>query len=74
MSRKAKTASENNHFKLEDAVFESGAVKHASQFKKRLEEIANYVQKKYNSNVAKMIKNVECPIFEFPVWPVPKLF
>ena len=57
---------------LEDAVFESGAVKHAAQFTKTLEEIANYMEKKYNSNVAKMIKVVERPIFEFPVRPVPK--
>ena len=30
---------------LKDTVFESGAVKHAAQFMKILEEIANYVQK-----------------------------
>ena len=49
---------------LEGAVFESGAVKHAYQFTKALEEIANYVQKKYNSDVAKMIKDVERPTFD----------
>ena len=57
---------------LEDAVFESGAVKHAAQFTKTLEEIANYVQRKYNSDVAKMIKDVERPVFEFPPRPLPK--
>ena len=30
---------------LEDAAFESGAKKHATQFTKMLEEIANYLQK-----------------------------
>ena len=30
---------------LEDAVFKRGAVTHATQFMKTLEEIANYVQK-----------------------------
>ena len=39
---------------------------------KTLEEIADYVQKKCNSNMAKMIKNVECPKFDFPAHPVPK--
>ena len=57
---------------LEDAVFESGAVKHAAQFTKTLEEIANYVQKKYNSDVAKMIKDVERSVFEFPARPLLK--
>ena len=46
-----------NHYKafkgkvesLEDAIFESGEVKHAIQFTKMLEEIATYAQKKYNS-------------------------
>ena len=28
---------------LEDAIFESGAVKHATQFTKTLEEIAKYI-------------------------------
>ena len=57
---------------LEDAVFESGAMKHAAQFTNMLEEITNYVQKKYNSDVAKMIKDMERPVFEFPVRPLPK--
>ena len=57
---------------LEDAVFENGAVKHAAQFTKTLEEIANYVQKKHNSDVAKMIKDVERPVLEFPARPIPK--
>ena len=38
-----------------------------------LEEIANYAQKKYNSDVKKMIKDMEFPIFKFPVRPVPKI-
>ena len=58
---------------LEEAVIESGAVKHAAQFTKTLEEIAKYVQKKYNSNVAKMIKHVERPKFDFPACPTPTI-
>ena len=54
-------------------MFESSAVKHAAQFTKMLEEIANSVQNKYNSDVVKMIKDVECPIFKFPVHPAPKI-
>ena len=52
---------------LEDAVFESGAVRHAAQFTKTLGEIANYVQKKHNSNFAKTIKDMERPTFKFLV-------
>ena len=37
---------------LEEVVFKSGAVKHAAQITKMLEEIAKYVQVKYNSDVA----------------------
>ena len=51
---------------LEEAVFESGVMKHATQFTETLKEIAKYVQKKYNNDVAKMIKDVEHPIFNFP--------
>ena len=40
---------------------------------KMLEKVANYMQKKYNSDIAKMIKNVEHSIFEFRVHPVPKI-
>ena len=35
---------------LEDAFFESGSVKHAAQFTKTLEEIADYIKTKYNSD------------------------
>ena len=58
---------------LEEAIFESRAVKHAAQFTKTLEEIAKYVQKKYNSDVAKMMKDVERPKFDFPARPVTKI-
>ena len=37
---------------LEDAVFESGMVKHATQFTMTLKDIIDYIQIKYNSNVA----------------------
>ena len=37
---------------LEEAVFESRAMKHATQFTKMLEEISKYVKKKYNSGIA----------------------
>ena len=36
-----------------------------------LEEIAKNVQKKYNSDVAKMIKDIEHPKLLLPVHPVP---
>ena len=42
-------------------MFKSGAVKHAAQFTKTLEEITKYGQVKYNGDVARMIKNVERP-------------
>ena len=58
---------------LEEAVFKSRAVKHTAQFTKTLKEITKYVQKKYNSDMAKMIKDVECPKFDFPAHPVPKI-
>ena len=49
---------------LKDAVFESGSLKHAAQFTKTLEEIIDYIQIKYNSDVA-MIRDMECPVFKF---------
>ena len=48
-------------------------MKHADQFIKTLKEITNYVQKKYSSDIMKIIKNVEHPIFNFPVHPVPRM-
>ena len=57
----------------EEAVFESGAVKHAAQFMTTLEKIAKSVQKKYNNDVAKMIEDVECPEFTFPECPIPQV-
>ena len=56
---------------LQDIVVESGAVKHAAQFTKMLENIAKYVQVKYNSDIARMIKDVELAEFNFPEHPVP---
>ena len=50
---------------LKDAVFDSKSVKHAVQFDKTLEEIADYVQVKYNNDVARMIRDVECPLFKW---------
>ena len=35
------------------------------QFMETLEEIANYIQIKYNSGMAKMISKVEWPVFKF---------
>ena len=72
MLQKAKMASRNCcHTSLSKAklrAWKSGAMNHAAQFTKNLEEIANYMQKNYNSDVAKMIKDMECPVsvFEFP--------
>ena len=47
-------------------------MEHAARFNKTLEEIANHVQKKCNRDVAKMIEDVERPVFEFPARPLPK--
>ena len=55
---------------LKDAVFESGTVKHAVQFTKTLQEIVDYIQIKYNSDVARMIRDVEHPVFKFPQQPI----
>ena len=55
---------------LEDAIFESGAMKHVTQFTKMLKEIADYVQIKYSSNAVWMIRDVECPNFSYPAEPV----
>ena len=54
-------------------MFKSEAVKHAAQFTKMLDKIANYVQKKYNNDIAKKIKDVECPIFKFSICSVLKI-
>ena len=55
---------------LKDPVFKSGSIKHTAQFTKILEEIANYVQLKYNSDVAKMMRDMEHPVFKFPQQPM----
>ena len=57
---------------LKDAVFKSGSVKHAVQFTKTLEQIADYIQVKYNRDVAK-IREVEHPIFKFPQQPTAQI-
>ena len=54
---------------LKDAIFKSRSVKHAAQYTKTLEKIADYVQVKYNNDVAKMIREVKCPIFKYPQQP-----
>ena len=55
---------------LNIAVFKSRAVKYAAQFTKTLENIIDYVQIKYNSDVARMIRDVKQPIFTYPMQPV----
>ena len=49
---------------LEEPVNKSGAIKHAAQFTKALEEIANYIQKSITV-VAKVIKDAEHPTLIF---------
>ena len=44
---------ENSLSRLEDEVFKSESVNHAAQFTKTLEEIADYIQIKYNGDAAK---------------------
>ena len=51
----------------------SQVVGNSAQFMKTLEEIAKYVQMKYKSDVAGMIKDVESPEFNFPKRPVPRI-
>ena len=58
---------------LEDAIFESGAEKHTAHFTETLEKIAKYVQKKYNSDIANIIKDVEQPQFDFSTCSVPQI-
>ena len=43
------------------------------QFTKTVEEIADYVQLKYNSDIARMIRDVECPVFKFPQQPLAQI-
>ena len=50
---------------LKYAVFESCSVKHAAQFTKTLEEIADNVQTKNNSDIAKMIRDIEHSVLSF---------
>ena len=50
-------------------MFESGAIK----LTKMLEETAKYVQVKYTSDVARIIKDVERPEFNLPERPVPRV-
>ena len=38
-----------------------------------LKEIAYYLLKKYNSDIAKMIKDMECPAIDFPVCLAPRI-
>ena len=52
-SQKAKRASQGR------TVFECGAMKYATQLTKTLEEIADYIKIKYNSDVTRMIRDVE---------------
>ena len=52
---------------LEGKVFESGAMKHVAQSTKTLEEIAIYIHEIYNRDVINMIKDMEHPVFDFPV-------
>ena len=58
---------------LKDAVFESRSVKRAALFTKTLEEIADYVQVKYKNDVARMIREVEQPVFKFPRQPTAQI-
>ena len=33
------------------------------------QDIANYVQIKYNNSIARLIRDAERPIFTYPTWP-----
>ena len=57
---------------LEDAIFESGAVRHAAQFTKTVEALADYVQVKFNADVATAIRDIERPAILMPKLPMKK--
>ena len=58
---------------LKDAVFKSGFFKHAVQFAKTIDENADYIQIKYNSDMARMIRDVERPVFKFRQQPTAQI-
>lgn len=57
---------------LEGHVFDVGAAKHAAQFSKTLEEIANYVQRTYTSGggtIGQAIAEMQAPTINLPPQP-----
>ena len=55
--------------KIEDDIFEIGAVNHASQFSKLLLNVTDYLQIKYNDDVAEAIWLMEEQVFNYPEKP-----
>ena len=47
--------------RIENDFFETVAIKHASQFMKSLKNISDYVQIKYNNDIAEAIRMMEAP-------------
>ena len=56
--------------KIENDVLKMGAVPHVAHFTKSLQNIANNVQIKYNSDVAEAIRTIETPTFGYPEKPM----
>ena len=52
-------------------MFKGRTVNHAAEFTNMLEEIAKYIQVKYNSDMAWMIEDVEHLEFDCPEHPIP---
>ena len=57
---------------LQDAVFESGAVRLAAPFPNIPEDVADYVRVKYTGRVTRRIGEVERPMLAYPARPTAK--
>ena len=55
--------------KVDDNIFEIGTVHYATQFTRLLMNIVDYVQIKYNSDMAEAIETIEAPTFTYPEKP-----
>ena len=58
---------------LKDKVFKSGEVKDDAQFTKTSEEIADYVQMNFNSDIVEAIRKVKQLTFTMPKKPTGRL-
>ena len=54
---------------IEDDVFEIGSLKHSFQFSNSLQNVGDYVQIKYNGDVADAIRTIEEHVSTYPEMP-----